>query len=251
MVEAAVLENKEKIQMPDIRGFLPSCLNEWDGRIAAVIFLAGCNMRCPFCHGWRFVTGLDEMPKIDWKEVYSSLDKNDGWVDGVVISGGEPTLSPNLENLIDELRDMDLQIKLHTNGLKPEIVEHLLKVEKLNCLALDFKAPLKSDRLKTATGVEVDEEIIKRSFTLAANSGIEFEFHTTLCPISMSFDEIELMGKDLKEIAPNGTWHLQQYNPEDVLDIEKAGTEKFDLREIEKLVPKLEEIYSKITLHGA
>lgn len=229
-----------------IKGFLPTSLNEWNGRIAAVIFLENCNMRCPFCHGWRFVTGGDELPEIKLSEVITHLAAKKGWIDGVVISGGEPTISPGLEKLVKQIKDMDLEVKLHSNGLRPEVLEKLINDNLLDCLSLDYKSPLEDDRLKIACGVNVEAEKIRKSFEIAGKSGLEVEFHTTLCPEVIKINDLVKMAKYLKEVVPVANWFIQQYNCEDVLDIGKAGTGQYTLDKIEKAVAAVKGIYPGI-----
>ncbi|MHC4871375.1 MAG: anaerobic ribonucleoside-triphosphate reductase activating protein [Planctomycetota bacterium] len=240
---------KKYSELPVIRGFLPTSLNEWPGKISAVLFLQGCNMLCPFCHGWSFVLEPDQMPEIPAGEVFEHLIKKQGWIDGVVISGGEPTLSPSLEHLVDEIIALDYKVKLHSNGLRPEILNDLLRKEKLSCLALDFKSLPENESLSKAAGKEVSVEAVKKSFEIAGSSGIEIELHTTLCPGIISIEDLKPMAEYLKETVPGGKWFLQQYNSEDVLNIDKAGRQQFSKSDIELTAEELKYIYPDINVY--
>lgn len=237
---------------PDVRGFLPVSMNEWDGHIACILFLQGCNLLCPFCHGWRFVTQKEPLPPIAFETIAQSLQDNEGWIDGAVISGGEPTLAVGLSVLVDWLhREMKLDIKLHTNGTNPRSISMLLAQKLLACLAMDFKAPLTRDAYRKATGIaKLDVEPVRESFRLAGASGIPLEFHTTLCPGVMTLDELKPMAESLAELAPTGRWFLQQYHAGDVLDINSAGTKTWTLNDIEDKLPELLSIFPNIELQG-
>lgn len=218
----------------DIRGFLPNSLNEWEGHITAVVFTARCNWRCPYCHGWRLVTEPDALPRIDPEEIFATLEKQRKWIDGVAITGGEPTLQPGLVEFIRDLHDMEMPVKLETNGTHPEVIEQLLNENLLACLCMDYKAPL-DDRLAKVTCVTEDAtaiEKVKKSFALAAASGIEREYHTTLCPAFIDETVIEEMARALE---PGGLWILQQYETDEVLDVNAAGTERFDVDTLKSL----------------
>ena len=238
--------------LPAVRGFIPVSLNEWDGRIAAVLFLGGCNLHCPYCHGWRFVTKSEEQPEIPAADIGASLESNRGWVDGAVVTGGEPTLAPGLTVLIDWLRGtFSLGVKLHTNGTNPRLVSMLLAQRALDCLAMDYKAPLTRDRYRQATGMpKLDIEPIRETFRMAGAGGIPTEFHTTLCPAVLALDDLKQMAQDLAAMAPGGRWILQQYEPGDVLDEKTAGTQRENLTDIEITADALKSIYPGIEVRG-
>ncbi|MFH0911208.1 MAG: anaerobic ribonucleoside-triphosphate reductase activating protein [Planctomycetota bacterium] len=238
------------VKLPVIRGFLPASLNEWDGRISAVLFLEGCNWRCPYCHGWRLVRDPASLPEIPIGEVLRVLEEETEWVDGVTITGGEPTLQPAIEALVELFHRRGLAVKLETNGSRPRLMESLIRLGMLDCLALDYKAPLAPDRLKRASGVAEEVAAVRRSFELAASSGLELEFHTTLCPACVSLEDLPEMGRQLARIAPRARWVLQRYNPEDVLSPAEAGSASYDLSAVEAAAKELRAIYPRIEVRG-
>lgn len=224
----------DRSEVLDLRGLIPTSLNEWEGRIAAVVFTAGCNWRCPYCHGWRFVGEPQSLEPIPPSRVYALLERQRGWIDGVAVSGGEPTLQPGLEGFLREIKARGAAVKLETNGSRPEVVERLLSEGLLDCLALDYKAPL-DGRLEVLAGVApwiVNLEGVKQTFALSAEAAIEREYHTTLCP---AFVDVATIREMAEALPPGGLWILQQYERGDVLDPQRAGSLRYDTKALEEI----------------
>ncbi len=216
----------------DLRGFIGNSLLEWEGHVSAVVIAGGCNLRCPYCHSWRYVTGLDGLERLDPEIVFDLLARQKGWIDGVVFTGGEPTLQPGLAALIRRVRGYGAKVKLHTNGSRPEVVAALLDEGLLDCLALDCKAPPDS-RLCAAAGVPADSalpEAVRKTFELARGAGIDREYHTTLHPRFVDREAFTAMSG---ELDPGGLWILQQYEPDDCLDPAGAGTARYGEADLE------------------
>ena len=212
---------------------MSNSLLEWENKVAAVAVAGGCNWRCPYCHGWRYVTGLDDLEKIELSALFQLLQEQEGWLDGVVFSGGEPTLQPGLHDLVKEVKNRGLAVKIHTNGTRPEVIKKLLAEQLIDCLALDYKAVLDSGLTKVA-GVKISEETltkIRESFQLARESNIDREYHTTLCP---QFINLENFRKMAEQLEAGGLWLLQQYKPDDCLALTLAGEKQFSQAELEE-----------------
>ncbi len=227
-------EKPSGLREMDIRGLLPNSLVEWEGRVAAVVFTAGCNWRCPYCHGWRFVTEPGSLEPVEAEEVFALIEREAGWLDGLAITGGEPTLQPGLRDFIEAVKRRGAAVKLETNGTRPEVIESLLGANLLDCLSLDYKAP-PDGRLAALAGIPPESPelgAVRRSFELAAASGIEREYHTTLSPAFLDAETLEEMARALE---PGGLWVLQQYEPEDILDAARAGAKRYDVPELEAL----------------
>jgi len=168
--------------LPPIKGFIQNTLIDWPGRIAAEIFLPGCNFRCPFCHAAHLVIRPNTLESIPFESVRSSLLERLEWVDGVVISGGEPTICGGLPALVDAIAALGLPVKLDTNGSRPEVLEALLKGGTVTAVSMDIKAPL-DERYDRLAGVAVDLDAIRRSIRLLLSStAAEVEFRTTVPP---------------------------------------------------------------------
>ncbi|MCC8189309.1 MAG: anaerobic ribonucleoside-triphosphate reductase activating protein [Planctomycetes bacterium] len=229
----------------DMRGFIENSLLEWENTVAAVVIAGGCNFRCPYCHSWRYVTGVDDLERLDPQILFDLLERQKGWIDGVVFTGGEPTLQPGLTDLIRRTRAAGVRVKLHTNGSRPEVVAGLLDEGLLDCLALDYKAPL-DGRYFAAAGVPEDTRLledVKRSFALAAAAGVDREYHTTLSPRHVDLPTLEEMAADL---APGGLWILQQYENLDCLDAGAAGRQRFDAAMLDALEAAARRRYPRV-----
>mgnify|MGYP006300704151 CR=1 FL=1 len=201
-----------RIHLPPIAGYHPTTLIDWPGRLAAIVFLPGCNFRCPFCHAGPLLGEPAEIVPID--RVLAHLADRDDWLDGVVVCGGEPTLQPALADLCRCFRETGLAVKLDTNGTRPAVVETLLSDGLVDAVAMDFKAPLDA-RYAEACGVEtVDLEAVRRSVALLRAGDVEYEFRTTVVPTLHGEEEIRAMGA---AIAGADAWTLQPFEPEGAL----------------------------------
>ncbi len=217
----------------DMRGFLENSLLEWEDKVTAVVIAGGCNLRCPFCHSWRYVTGLDSLRPLDTEVVFDLLERQRGWIDGVVFTGGEPTLQPGLADLMRNVREYGVLTKLHTNGTRPDVVAALMKEGLVDCLALDYKAPLDRRWYPAADRPEDDGSLLERvreSFRLARESGIDREYHTTLVPNFVSRDTFTDMANELES---DGLWILQQYETGERLNPALAGERRYNGEELD------------------
>lgn len=227
----------------DLRGLIDTSLLEWEDHVAAVAIAGGCNLRCPFCHSWRYVTGLADLRPINPDVLFALLERQRGWIDGVVFSGGEPTLQPGLAAMIRRVRQYGPAVKLHSNGSRPEILGNLLREGLLDCLALDCKAPLETSRFFAAAGVREDARLldaVRESFRLAATASVGLEYHTTLVPGLVDADALRRMAEDL---APRGVWMLQQFENDDCLSHSLAGSRRYSGDELEALAETAREAW--------
>jgi len=201
-------------EFPPIRGFIENTLIDWEGKIACEVFLPTCNLRCPICHAAHLVTDSGELESIPVSTVADCLGRHQGWIDGVVISGGEPTLHANLDAMIEEFRSHGAMVKLDTNGTRPEVLESLLERKLLDAISMDVKAPF-DGRYYQAAGCECDIDAIRRSTQIIMRSNIEYEFRTTVCPTFTGLDEL----RDIAAAIRGAKKHiLQQFRPGDCLD---------------------------------
>ena len=161
-----------------IGGLQKVTLLDFPGKVACTVFLTGCNLRCPYCHNPDLVLTKDNGKYISEKEFFEFLLSRKGKLDGVCITGGEPTLYPNLTNLILRIREMGFLVKLDSNGTVPEILKPLLREKLLDYVAIDIKnAPA---RYAETCGADVIE-YVEKSVALLKNSNIDYEFRTTVC----------------------------------------------------------------------
>ena len=190
----------------DFSGWEKLSLVDFDHHISTTLFMAGCPFRCPFCHNADLVLNPGEAPKIPFEEILSYLKKRVGILDAVCITGGEPTLMPDLKEKIKAIKDLGYLVKLDTNGWNPDLLEELLKEHLVDCVAMDIKnAPM---RYSKTAGVKVDLEKIDRSVRLLEDSNVEHEFRTT---IMKEFHDEESMEEIGHWIAGCKHYFLQRY----------------------------------------
>jgi pyruvate formate lyase activating enzyme len=196
-----------------VKGFQGTSLLDYPGRIAALVFYSGCNMRCAYCHNGPLVRTPGQYPNISSEDVLDMVRARRNFIDGVVISGGEPTLDPEMPALADRLKSMGMLIKLDTNGLRPQVLEDMLQAKLLDFVSLDLKtAPARYSEL----GANVDAaELLHCSLAILASSGIESEFRTTCMPGYVEVEDIHILGRMLQQ---KDTWVLQQFVPEHAMD---------------------------------
>jgi len=161
-----------------IGGYQKSSLIDFPGKIAAVVFTQGCGWRCPFCHNRSLVFPARFQPSVPEEDVFEHLHSRRGQLDGVVVTGGEPTLQSGLVDFFRRIREMEFATKLDTNGSNPGMLSSLLSENLLDYIAMDIKGPL-SD-YKRFAGCEVDTGTIELSIELIKQSNIPYEFRTTL-----------------------------------------------------------------------
>lgn len=179
-----------------IKGWQKLSLIDYPPYLTSVIFLGGCNFKCGFCHNPDLVLNPSKLPNIDLDTVLDYLKKRKKWIQAVCITGGEPTLHKNLFEIISKIKQLSLKVKLDTNGSNPNIVKELLENNLLDYIAMDIKTALnKYDKL---AGVKVEKEKIKETVALIKNSGIDYEFRTTLVPGLISKTDLLNIGKWLK-----------------------------------------------------
>lgn len=200
--------------LPPIKSFLPTSLIEWEGKISCAVFVPGCNFRCPFCHASGLVLHPDQLETIPFQTIVDHLAENKGWLDGAVVSGGEPTLHAGLAQLITALREHVPAIKLDSNGTHPDVLERLIGDGLIDFVSMDVKAPL-DGAYERAAGVPVDIDAVSASIELLRSSGIGREFRTTVVPGLHGQDAIVAIARAL---GPSETLVLQQFAPLDCLD---------------------------------
>ena len=199
--------------LPPIAGYHPTTLMDWPGRLAAIIFLPRCNLRCRFCHAGPLLADSEET--IPLEGILAHVASHEGCLDGMVICGGEPTLWPTLPELCERLRSAGLAVKLDTNGTFPDRLAALLDADLLDAVAMDLKAPLDERYRRVCGAPGMDLALVERSMDLLMEGRVEYEFRTTLCPAFIGKDEIRAMGTS---IAGAACWNLQRFEPTHALD---------------------------------
>ena len=170
-------------------------LLDYPDKVSCILYTRGCNFRCPFCHnGLTLLENVSDF--IPFEEILSFLRKRIGILDGVVISGGEPTLMPDLKEKIKAIKELGFLVKLDTNGSNPDLLEELMEEELIDYVAMDIKNSL--FKYSLTAGREVDTDKIVKSIKILQNGNVDYEFRTTL--IKEYHNELDMisMGKMLK-----------------------------------------------------
>ena len=178
----------------DFAGIDKFSLLDYDEMVSIVLFAPGCNFRCPFCHNIAQV--VDSKERIPFKEIMEYLESRKGVIDAVVISGGEPTLMPELKERIIQIRNLGFKIKLDTNGTNPKLLKELIDDGLLDYVAMDVKNSL--DKYSLTTGVHGNFELVKESIAILKENKVDYEFRTTLVDEFHSLDTITRMGELVK-----------------------------------------------------
>lgn len=179
-----------------VGGMQPFTMIDFPGRLASVLFLQGCNLRCRFCYNGTLLPGIAR-EHIAWEAVINFLKDRQGFVEGVVFSGGEPCMQPGLLAAMHEVRELGYEIALHTNGFFPDVVEKAIEQRLLQFIAVDYKAPIA--RYGEVTGQSVSEKAFGRVAELIVASGIRHEYRTTFHPRLISEKELMIMADWLVE----------------------------------------------------
>lgn len=240
-----------------IHGLQKTTLLDYPGHVAATLFTGGCNFRCPFCHNGELVLNLGGTPQIPMEEIMAFLKKRQGILDGVCITGGEPTLQPDLEEFIREVRGLGYLVKLDTNGYRPEVLGRLLEEGLLDYVAMDVKAS--KDNYARAVGLESSFSIepIERSVELLKNSSIDYEFRTTVVKGLHAVEEFDEIGRWLSGCR---AYYLQGFQEnENVLAIRLGKTdsatggnrfESFSRSDMEQMAALAGKYVEKVIIRG-
>ena len=181
---------------------------DFPGRVASLVFTGGCNLTCPFCHNAGLVLDPDSYPDYPLDELLADLKKRDGFIDGVVVSGGEPTIDTGLPAFLSVLKERGLQVKLDSNGLAPAVIGSLLEQQLVDYFAIDIKTSL--GRYNELHTQPVKIEALVETVDILKQAAVEVEFRTTCIPHLVTEAEIAEMG-ELLQGAP--LWVLQQFVP--------------------------------------
>ena len=213
----------------DIAGLQKNTLLDYPGKIACTVFLAGCNLRCPFCHNPSLVLPRRaEPPAMGDGELLEFLKKRRGLLEGVCITGGEPTLHRDLRSLVEKITALGYPVKLDTNGTNPEMLRQLLEAGLLSYVAMDIKnAP--GEYQKTCGGADVVEQV-EESVKILRNSGIDYEFRTTVVKPLHTVQSMQALGQWLSGAE---AYFIQNFR--DTGDLVGQGLSAFSQEELKQL----------------
>ena len=239
---------KSDPSLPAVKGLLENSLIEWPGKICVVLFLGGCNFRCPFCHSRQLVKGEGGGESIPFESVRGILSEHAGWIDGVVVSGGEPTIAPGLRELMLQLKGLGLKTRVNTNGSRPGVLKSLAEEGLLDSVAMDVKGPL-DERYHALAGVQVDLAALSETIDWLLGGGVgEVEFRTTVVPSMLSDGDVRDMARRLGGTAD---LVLQPFRPLDCLDERCMSLPAVKVDELVKLSEEAGQFVRNCRVRGA
>lgn len=229
-----------------IGGMQKLSLVDYPGKVAASIFTIGCNFRCGYCHNPELVVPDEYADPIIESEVLKFLKTRIGKLDGVAISGGEPTLQKDLPDFIKKVKKMGYLVKLDSNGSNPHILEQLISNSLVDYIAMDIKGPL--EKYPLIMGWSIDPNVIKKSIRLIIDSGLPHEFRTTIVKSQLSVDDFEEVGKLVKGAK---RYALQHFKASDhMVDTKKFKNETtYDDEDFEKMKSIMEKYVDECVIH--
>ena len=196
-----------------IHGLSKTTLLDFPGHLACTVFTGHCNFRCPFCHNGELVLCPDSEPGIPEEDFFAFLESRKNRLEGVAITGGEPTVNADLVDFIKKIKERDLLVKLDSNGTRPDILKELIDSSLVDYIAMDIKSS--KEGYPKACGLKsMDLSVIEESVNLLMNSGIEYEFRTTVMKELHSEKEFREIAEWIKGCS---AYYLQSFRPAETL----------------------------------
>ncbi len=219
-----------------ISGFLKTSLTDYTDKVCSVIFVGGCNLRCPFCHNATIVNG--ETAEISQLEVVKFLEKRKNMLDGVCVSGGEPLAQNDIESLLLTIKNLGLSVKLDTNGFFPDRLKRLIDKKLVDYVAVDIKNSF--ERYGETVGVEnIDVSPVKKTIELVLLDNVDYEFRTT---VANPLHDLQSVLKTAEQISGAKRYFLQKFVPSENLlgqQCEAFSPEMYEyfLNNVQNLIP--------------
>lgn len=228
--------------MMEIGGLQKLTLIDYPGRLAATVFIIGCDFRCPFCYSPELVLPekIKNQPRILEKDFFDFLKERKGLLEGVVICGGEPTIHQKLPDFCKKIKKLEYLIKLDTNGSNPEMLKKLINKKLIDYVAMDIKAP--KAKYSEAAGVKVNIKKIEESIDILKEGKIDYEFRSTVVPTILEKEDIL---KIAQWIGPAKKYYLQNFRPEKTINPKFEKIKPYPqeyLLEIQKVISPFFEI---------
>ncbi len=234
------------------KGLQKISLLDYPGKIAAIAFVGGCNFRCPFCYNRNLVLNPESLPSVLEGEILEHLETKREWLDGIVVTGGEPTIHPDLPNFLEKVKKLGYSVKLDTNGSNSKMLAELLEKNLVDYIALDVKAPLLKERHREATGTREEsvlEEVERSIALLRGSNGIDYEFRTTMVPNLLNKDDVMLIVARIKGAK---RYYLQQFKPTDSLvDESYSNVKPYPLEVLQEIQREIAPNFQICKVRGA
>ena len=226
-----------------IGGVEKTSLVDYPEKLTAVVFTIGCNFRCGYCHNPELIKLKEDSKILDETDLFVYLEKRKGLLDAVTITGGEPTLQPDLYNFIKKIKNIGYLVKLDTNGTNPEVLEKLLRENLLDYIAMDIKNSI--DNYNKVVRNFTDKEKILKSIDLIMKSGLDYEFRTTTLKSLISLEDFEKIGEMIKG-AKN--YYIQKFIPSKILNENLINEINYTKEEFEIIKTKMEKYVNFVSI---
>jgi len=226
-------------------GYQKLTLIDYPGKLAATVFTVGCSFRCPFCHNPELVerrTWNTESNNLE-KEFFKFLKTRKGKLEGVCITGGEPTIQPDLIDFIKKVKRLGYLVKLDTNGTRPDVLKKIIGEKLVDFIAMDIKNNL--EKYDKTCGTKADKERIMLSVGLIKSSGINYEFRTTVVPELHTEKDFE---KIAQWISGAKTYSLQKYQDSKIIDSKLRKRIKGKSLDLQKIKKNIEKHFGKVII---
>ena len=232
--------------MVEIKGIEKFSSRDFPGHISSTVFLGGCNFRCPYCHNADLVLRPETLQTTPIDIFLSYLDGRKGWLEGVCLTGGEPLLHDDVEDLVRVVRERGLLVKLDTNGSFPDRLEGLISAGLLDWVAMDVKAPL--ERYREVTRSNADLEGIARSVDILRRSGVRHTFRTTVVPGLVGLEDVVRIGEWLRGA---GSYAIQPFVPNNPIDPAFLEKKPYSRTELEAILDAARPFFEEVRLEEA
>ncbi len=231
----------------ELKGWVRTSLIDYPDHIATVLFTGGCDFRCPMCHNADLVMRPGAIPTLPEEKVWDFLSQRAGLVGGVVVTGGEPTLQPDLVPFLRRVRERGLDVKLDTNGYRPDVLAALLDEGLVDYVAMDVKAPPEKYPL-LAGRADLDLARVERSIDLLRGSDLSYEFRTTVVPGLLVEQDVEELAR---WIAGAQRYVLQQFRPLGTLDPALEAVSPYPLKRLQGMAERAAKWVKRVVVRGA
>ena len=212
----------------------PLSLSDFPGRLATTVFTVGCNFACPYCHNPELVTTIKDTPLLTEEAFFTFLKRRRGKLNGVCITGGEPTIHADLGGFVEHIRALGYAVKLDTNGSNPEMLGLLLETSSLDYVAMDVKAP--ASRYSDVTGNPYALALAETSIRLLADRDTVHEYRTTILPLLFSEVDIDHIARML---PPGSRYVIQNFVPTKTLDPNLVHARGFESGDLETIADRM------------
>ncbi len=224
-----------------ISGIQKTTLIDYSDKVAATVFLSGCNFRCPWCYSAELVLPekIKDQPILPEEKFFEFLRKRQGLLDAIVLCGGEPTINSELPEFIKKIKKLGFLVKLDTNGSNPEMLKSLIDDKLIDYVAMDIKLP--KERYSEVFFSEIEIEDIQKSIDILKEHKIPFEFRTTVAPEALNKEALIQMANWIA--GPEVTYYLQNFRAEKTIDPKFEELKPYHESYLEEVVKEISSLF--------